>query len=356
MHGGVKFYRGGAGGARAYLEAGRARCDDYYLVEGTGLATRYVAGTTDALGTRVPRAMETSDIDRLRDLTPLVVGSMDGDTYERWVAGYDVDTGVAKGRLRQDEDALRFLEVTINGPKTWSLAASLHPELADAYDAAQDRAAAEVIGWLAENSTTRVGPRGRQVQVPVEQLEAAVVRHYTSRAGDPHRHLHLQINARVYAAGRWRGIHSVGTVQSIAAVNGIGHAAVACDPQFRQALVDLGYTLDPATGEITDLTAACRGVQRPGRADRPQRRPLRSGLAGRAPRRGALARLWCGPGTAARGLTPAPTRSSPPTGNSSAPGGSRNSPTSGSHPRPTRHRGPGMSAPPLGIPIGAIEP
>ena len=27
------------------------------------------------------------------------------------------------------------------------------------------------------------------------------MRHYTSRAGDPHRHLHLQINARVFAAG-----------------------------------------------------------------------------------------------------------------------------------------------------------
>jgi len=39
----------------------------------------------------------------------------------------------------------------------------------------------------------------------VTEIEAAVVRHYTSRAGDPHRHLHLQINARVWAAGKWRG-------------------------------------------------------------------------------------------------------------------------------------------------------
>jgi hypothetical protein len=63
------------------------------------------------------------------------------------------------------------------------------------------------------------------VQVPVERLEAAVVRHYTSRAGDPHRHLHLQFNARVFAGGRWRGLHSVGVVDSIEAINGIGHAA-----------------------------------------------------------------------------------------------------------------------------------
>jgi len=182
-----------------------------------------------------------------------VGGTLDGPAYEQWVAGYDVETGRPKGRLRTDAQGLRFVEVVINGPKTWSLAATLHPEIAAAYDAAQDKAATEIIGWLADHATTRVGPRGRQVQVPVEQLEAAVVRHYTSRAGDPHRHLHLQINARVFAAGRWRGLHSVGVVDSIEAINGIGHAAVMCDPGFRQALATHGYTLDPDSSEVVQL-------------------------------------------------------------------------------------------------------
>ena len=74
---------------------------------------------------------------------------MDGPTYERWVAGYDVATGQAKGRLRDDDHALRFVEVVVNGPKSWSLAAALHPEIADAYDAAQTRAAEEIIAWVA---------------------------------------------------------------------------------------------------------------------------------------------------------------------------------------------------------------
>ena len=91
------------------------------------------------------------------------------------------------------------------------------------------------------------------MQVPIEQLEAAVVRHYTSRAGDPHRHLHLQVNARVFAAGRWRGLHSVGVVDSIEALNGIGQAAVMCDPEFRATLAAHGYSLDVGTGEITQL-------------------------------------------------------------------------------------------------------
>jgi hypothetical protein len=88
-------------------------------------------------------------------------------------------------------------------------------EISAALDAAQDKAASEIVGWVASHAATRVGPRGRQVQVPVEKIEAAVIRHYTSRAGDPHRHLHLQINARVYAAGGWRALHSVGLRDSM---------------------------------------------------------------------------------------------------------------------------------------------
>ncbi|RNM15326.1 AAA family ATPase [Nocardioides pocheonensis] len=233
MHGGVKFYRGSARAARTYVERDRSRADDYYLGDGTGVAER-LTGT----GVGVDPA-----------------GSMDGETYEQWVAGLDVDTGRKKGRVREDEHALRFLEVTVNGPKTWSLAAALHPEISAALDAAQDKAAAEIVGWVAQHTTTRVGPRGRQVQIPVEKIEAAVIRHYTSRAGDPHRHLHLQINARVYGAGAWRGIHSVALRDSIEAINGIGHAAVATDPEFRAALAAHGFTVDPETSEISELAS-----------------------------------------------------------------------------------------------------
>ena len=90
-------------------------------------------------------------------------------------------------------------------------------------------------------------------QVPAESTGAAFIRHYTSRAGDPHRHLHLQINARVWAAGAWRGIHSVGVRDSIEAINGIGHAAVATDPEFRAVLAAHGLTVAPETSEIREL-------------------------------------------------------------------------------------------------------
>ena len=156
------------------------------------------------------------------------LASPTGEGYEAWVAGVDPDTGQPRGRVRADGHAVRFVEVIINGPKSWSLAAELHPDVAAAYEAAQDRAAAQVIGWLAEHATTRVGPRAAQVAVPVDRIEAVTVRHYTSRARDPHRHLHLQMNARVVAAGKWRGLDTVAVRDCIDAINGIGHAAVIC--------------------------------------------------------------------------------------------------------------------------------
>jgi exodeoxyribonuclease V alpha subunit len=147
VHGGVKFYRGAAKAARTYVERDCARYDDYYLADGDGVAMRFVAEATGDGRIEVERKQD-----------------MDGETYEGWVAGVVVETGQPKGRLRKDPDALRFVEVTVNGPKTWSLAAALNPEVSAALDAAQERAATQIIAYLAGHATTRVGPRGRQVR------------------------------------------------------------------------------------------------------------------------------------------------------------------------------------------------
>jgi hypothetical protein len=89
----LQVYRGSAAAARNYVEADRSRADDYYLAEGTDLAARFVA-TPDGVFEAEPR---------------------DGATYERWVAGYDVDTGKPYGRFREDENAVRFVEVRSTG-------------------------------------------------------------------------------------------------------------------------------------------------------------------------------------------------------------------------------------------------
>ena len=234
IKGGMKFYRGAGKAARAYVESDHHRADDYYLAEGSGIAQ--MIGIRGATGEVLP-----------------AVG-MDGDTYERWVEGTNIATGLPKGRLRQDEHALRFAEVVINGPKSWSLAAGLHPEVSTAYEAAQDKAVEEIGRYVAANACTRLGPRGGQVQVHVDNVEMAVIRHYTSRAGDPHRHIHLQFNARVPIGEKWRGIDSAAMLRMQRAINGIGHRAVVADPEFRATLAAHGYTLDPS-GEIVQLAS-----------------------------------------------------------------------------------------------------
>lgn len=232
MHGGWKFYRGSPVEARDQLEALRGWSDPDDVSAGiAGLADRYVA---------TPKGVRA-------------VGTLTGESYEAWVAGYDPAARMAKGRLRSDDRALRFAEIAVNGPKTWSLAAVLYPQVARAYDAALGAAAEQILGWLGEHATTRVGRKGGQVQIPVEKLEAVIVRRYASRAGDPHRHVGLQVNARVFAQGKWRGVHTVGLCESLSAINGIGDAAVMTDPKFRTALAGHGLTMDLASGEVVEL-------------------------------------------------------------------------------------------------------
>ena len=140
-----------------------------------------------------------------------------------------------------------------------------------------------------------------------------MVRHYTSRAGDPHRHLHLQINARVFAAGAWRGLHTVGVRDS--------HRG---DQRHR-----------PRRGRYATRSS---GPRSPRTGSPSTRRPARSpswrrtsGRSARGPRRSAAtstatrpsgapstparsrARGCGGRGTGGPGRTPAPTRSSRPT-------------------------------------------
>ena len=112
MHGGMKIYRGAAAAARNYVEADRSRADDYYLAEGSGLA-------------ELLRRLASHEC---RSHGRSTAASLDGDAYEAWVAGYDA-TGQAKGRLRTGDQGVRFVEVAINGPKTWSLVAALHPDV-----------------------------------------------------------------------------------------------------------------------------------------------------------------------------------------------------------------------------------
>lgn len=230
------LFRGGGADARRYLESDRSRADDYYLEGGTALAEfSAVNGAGEAIG-------EVG-------LTP--------DEYASWVNWTNPLTGESMGTPRQAgngrQGSPRFAEMVVNTPKSLSIAAALHPEVSEALDAAQADAVAEIRSWLGLHSFTRVGPRGRQEVVPVEQLETVSVVHRTSRAGDPHRHVHFQIGTRVWAAGAWRGLDTGALFKQQGAIRALGTVVIAAHPQLAQVLDAHGLTLDPVTGEVAEL-------------------------------------------------------------------------------------------------------
>ncbi|RGE17903.1 TrwC relaxase [Leucobacter sp. wl10] len=236
MHGGVVPFRGTGADALRYVEADRARADDYYLGAETSVAQFAALDSSDAV------------TDRL---------GLDPVGYAGWVDWVDPLTGERMGRPRRAgvyrQGSPRFMEMVINGPKSLSIAAALHPEVSAALDAAQQDALAEIRRWVARHSVTRVGPLGAQEHVPIERLQVVGITHRTSRAGDPHRHIHMQIGTRVWAAGKWRGLDTTALFRQQGAIRALGTAVIAASPELAAVLDRHGLTLDPATGEVAEL-------------------------------------------------------------------------------------------------------
>nr|WP_269634819.1 MobF family relaxase [Nocardioides sp. CF8] len=221
------------------MESDRARADDYYLEGGTALAAFTV---TDGNG----EVLATSELD--------------AEAYAGWVDWIDPLTATSMGKPRMPGEegtakrgSPRFAEMVVNTPKSLSVAAALHPDVSDALDAAQADAVTEIRRFLALHSVTRVGPRGRQEVVPVERLQTVAVVHKTSRAGDPHRHVHFQIGTRVWAAGRWRGLDTAALFKQQGAIRALGTAVLAAHPRLADTLDRHALTLDPVTGEVAEL-------------------------------------------------------------------------------------------------------
>ena len=236
MRGGVILFRGVGAAARRYLEADRSRADEYYLEGGVARAELSVVdGSGRVTGER--------------SLSPV--------QYAGWVNWVDPITGESMGTPRQAGEARqgspRFAEMVVNTPKSLSIAAALHPDVSAVLDAAQRDAVAEIRSWLGLHSVTRIGPRGQQEVVPVERLETVAISHKTSRAGDPHRHIHLQVGTRVWAGGAWRGLDTAALFRQQGTIRALGTAVLAAHPGLADVLDAHALTLDPVTGEVAEL-------------------------------------------------------------------------------------------------------
>lgn len=236
VKGGVIPFHGNGAAARRYVEADRSGADEYYLGADNAIA-EYVA--LDGKG----------EVTAARSLSP--------DEYEGWVDWHDPITGESMGTPRKPAKGTKgsplFCEMTINSPKSLSVAAALHPEVSDALDHAQQDALAEIRRWLGQHSVTRVGPRDAREVVPIEQMQVVGISHKTSRAGDPHRHIHMQIGTRIFAAGKWRALDTAALFKQQGAIRAMGTAVIAAHPQLAATLAEHGLTLDPVSGEVAEL-------------------------------------------------------------------------------------------------------
>ena len=238
MKGGMHFYRGSGTGAAKYFEEGHGRAEAYYT-EGHQAVVQ---------------------VDAWRGGERLSSAVLDGrGELEAWVEGRDPATGEVKGFIRPggpERAPLRFVEVVVNNPKSLSVVATQDPVVAAALERVMERQADEIGKYLSRVAVTRAGRRGAQVEQGGLELETARVTHLTSREGDPHRHVHLMLNARVKAPdGTWRGLHSVALRQHIPAINALGHRVLVTDQGLHQALASRGYSLG-ADGEVDQARAA----------------------------------------------------------------------------------------------------
>ncbi|MFD0788948.1 AAA family ATPase [Microbacterium insulae] len=178
-----------------------------------------------------------------------------------WLTGHDPVTGEERGHQRLSPDADLLLDGTLNHPKSYSIAALLHPELATEFEALQDRLRDRILlTWQTELNARR--GHGGVIREKVTRIEVVELQHRRSRALDPHIHRHLWLNIKVLGAdGKWSNLDSRVAMKLHTVVNAEGELAARTDPGWIAALARHGYTLNDA-GEIAELAGAVRPVSR----------------------------------------------------------------------------------------------
>ncbi|MFD1491185.1 MULTISPECIES: AAA family ATPase [Microbacterium] len=191
----------------------------------------------------------------------LVEDELTSDALSAWVDGRDPATGEQRGRVLATPDADLVLDGTINAPKSFSIAALLHPELAAEYERLQDRLRDRVIrAWHAELNARR-GAGGR-IRERLARIEVVELQHRRSRALDPHVHRHLWLSVKVRGRdGRWSNVDSRVAMRFHTVVNAEGEIAARTDPTWVAALARHGYTLG-ADGEILELKHLVKPMSR----------------------------------------------------------------------------------------------
>ncbi|MFZ2752874.1 MAG: AAA family ATPase, partial [Lysobacteraceae bacterium] len=178
-----------------------------------------------------------------------------------WLTGHDPVTGEERGHQRLSPDADLVLDGTLNHPRSYSIAALLHPELAAEFEALQDRLRERILlAWQTELNARR--GHGGLIREEITRIEVVELQHRRSRALDPHMHRHLWLNIKVLGAdGKWSNLDSRVAMKLHTVINAEGELVARTDPGWVSALARHGYRLDDS-GEIAELAVAVRPLSR----------------------------------------------------------------------------------------------
>ena len=229
MRGGVARWKRGVGGtgiASAVAYAFGGACD---------AATSQTAAESATTIKAAKYAGATVERHTVTD-SGITIDALDPDRLKTWFAGNDPLTGERRGRELVSPATDLVFDATINAPKSYSLAAVLDPDLADAYEALQDRLRDRTIMMWQRELNARRGKGGLQRE-ELAQIEVVELRHERSRALDAHKHRHLWLNAKVLGRdGQWSSLDSRVMLRLQTVINAEGDLAARTDPQWLAAL------------------------------------------------------------------------------------------------------------------------
>lgn len=227
----------------------RGSCDSHLRSAGATALDAY-SGVGDATVTRFtaePGAIERDELN--------------AEQLAQWIDGCDPASGERRGRQLDSPHADLVLDSTVNAPKSFSIAALIHPELAGEFEALQDRLRDQIISTWQVELNARRGAGGR-VREQLARIEVVELQHRRSRALDPHIHRHLWLGVKVRGVdGKWSNVDSRVAMRVQNLVNAEGDLAARTDPAWVAALARHGYTLDE-DGEISQLAHLVRPLSR----------------------------------------------------------------------------------------------
>ncbi|WP_310289585.1 AAA family ATPase [Microbacterium trichothecenolyticum] len=247
MRGGLERWKRGAesrGVRHAIAYALEGVCDAHLVHSPGAAALEAYSGGGDASVTRFVVQTGTLRSDELS-----------ASALRVWLSGHDPVSGEERGKTLLRPEADLLLDGTLNHPKSYSIAALLHPELAAEFEALQDRIRDRVILLWQKELNARRG-HGGSIRESISRVEVVELQHRRSRALDPHIHRHLWLNVKVLGEdGKWSNVDSRVAMKFHTVVNAEGELAARTDPRWVGALARHGYTIGD-DGEIAELAAA----------------------------------------------------------------------------------------------------